>query len=105
MEKKGMLLCNGGMRQNRFPFWKATRDYYQSTSLYIFVYYFLITDQLFFSLATAFLLPRDGEMLCDYTLHTFFLNPSFSEEYPMPLCIAPVFVIPSLLYVFLSNFL
>jgi hypothetical protein len=48
MEKKGMLLCSGGMRQNRFPFWKAIRDYYQSTSLYMFVYYSVIMNQLFF---------------------------------------------------------
>jgi len=54
MEKKGMLLCNGGMRQNSFPFWKAPRDYYQSTCLYMLVYYSVITDQLFFCPATAF---------------------------------------------------
>jgi len=44
------------MRQSCFPFWKAPRDYYQSTYLYMLVYYSLITDQLFFCTTTAFLL-------------------------------------------------
>jgi hypothetical protein len=35
-------------------------------------------------------------MLHVYIQHFVFSNPSFFEEYPIPLCFTPVYVIPNL---------
>ena len=50
----------------------------------------------YFDWQHPFFLPRDEGKLHDYIWHFVFLNPSFSEQYPLLPDICPAYIVPIL---------